>query len=185
MIWIWFIWSWTFHWINTEYTLSLMKTKIFRLFSSQQLILWLKRHILCHFRLLFSATGPRIMNTYSKMASALILYYSLGVQIINYTQYGIIFRWKWPILVKFWTQIHVFKLEMYQNSFLAENVYFSKNSLPRVKILKSILRRLTPGFWKFSNRSYSRVYRYIRQCVYICFRYLDGGRWLSINLYLW
>ena len=36
------------------------------------LILWLKRHILCHFKLLFSATGPRIMNTYSKMASALI-----------------------------------------------------------------------------------------------------------------
>ena len=94
------------------------------------------------------------------------------------------FRWKWPILVKFW-KIHFSSWKCIKNSCFVENVYFSKTSLLRVKILKSILRRLTPGFWKFSNRSYSRVYRYIRQCVYICFRYLDGGRWLSINLYLW
>ena len=138
MIWLWFIWSWTFHWINTEDTLSLMKTKIFRLFSSQQLILWLKRHILCHFRLLFSATGPRIMNTYSKMASALILYYSLGVQIINFALLGIFSDENGLFWTNFKQKFIFSSWNCIKNSFLVENVYFSKTSLLRVKILKSI-----------------------------------------------
>ena len=145
MIWIWFIWSWTFHWINTEDTLSLMKTKIFRLFSSQQLILWLKRHILCHFRLLFSATGPRIMNTYSKMASALILYYSLGVQIINFARFGIFFKWKWPILVKLWTKIHYYKLEMYQKLIFGWKCIFFKNQFAQSQNFEIYFESFDPG----------------------------------------
>ena len=38
-----------------------------------------------------------------------------------------IFRWKWPILDKFWTKIHFFKLEMYQKLIFGWKRRFFKN----------------------------------------------------------
>ena len=126
-------------WIITVDTVSLIKTKIFRLLSSQQIILWLKRHILCHFRLPFRATGPRIMNTHSKMASALILSYPLGVQIINQALdyffiennsflIKIFFR-KFTHMTVFWTKIRQFdcvwpEIELFRPKMSLLNQFF-------------------------------------------------------------
>ena len=120
----------------------------------------------------FPAANPLVKKTYSLsfqasfqrnwssnneyiLKNGICSHYSLGVQIINSTKFGIFFRLKWPI----------FGLKISSRNFeIVDFEWFD------------------PDFWKFTNRSYSRVYRYIRQCIYICFRYLDGSRSLSLNL---
>ena len=76
------------------------------------------------------------------MASALILYYSLGVQIINFDQLDLLFQMK---MVKFWTKIHFFKLELYQKLIFGWKCIFFKNQLAQSQNFEIDFESFDPG----------------------------------------